>query len=340
MLNDIVGIVIPNLNKREFIEECIRSLRRQKYDKWECIVVDGGSSDGSLEIIEKHADNDTRIHISVRPDLSMYESWNYGLSVLDCEYYSILTSDDYWSADWLSRGIASLKADDGIKSVACRPILVDVDGSRLGTHRNTRLFEDIIGDTSHHSGRGYIVSKKIAAACNYILGSAYVTAHSLIIHHSIIDDCLFDPQYDIVADREWYISVSTAGDVLYIPEGLAFFRCYKGQATSDSVRDPEDIGRQAHEIRYENRASVRELIGVSEQRMELIDEKVANYGSYRRLVSSISTCVSNLELPVAQVWLLFANHLTLFMKDVLYYLFTSERWLDRKGKELIRSMVL
>jgi glycosyltransferase involved in cell wall biosynthesis len=75
----IVSIIIPNYNKGDRLESCLRSLCRQICPQWEAIVVDDGSTDGSDCIAERFAASDSRIRLFRRPHDGKIAALNYGV---------------------------------------------------------------------------------------------------------------------------------------------------------------------------------------------------------------------------------------------------------------------
>src|SRR5688500_14289490 len=59
----LVSVVMANWNYAEYIGAALRSIREQDYSLFECIVVDNGSSDGSVDIIKRHIDGDPRFSL-------------------------------------------------------------------------------------------------------------------------------------------------------------------------------------------------------------------------------------------------------------------------------------
>lgn len=89
----VVSLVTPTLNQGQFLERTLRSVRAQSYPDIEHIVVDGGSTDGSLDILRRNGDAGNIRWIS-EPDRGMYDAVNKGLALATGEVLAYLNSDD------------------------------------------------------------------------------------------------------------------------------------------------------------------------------------------------------------------------------------------------------
>lgn len=87
-----VSIVIPNLNGAEFLEDCLRSVLLQDYQNLEIIVIDGGSTDGSLRIIEKY--RPWFSHCYTGKDDGQSNAINRGLELVTGKYWNWVNCDE------------------------------------------------------------------------------------------------------------------------------------------------------------------------------------------------------------------------------------------------------
>jgi GT2 family glycosyltransferase len=100
-----ITIVTPSLNQVEFIEDAIRSVLDQGYPSLEYVVVDGGSDDGSEDIIRRYED---RLHGWVsEPDEGQYHAIERGFSLGTGEIMGWLNADDRYFP-WALRTVASI----------------------------------------------------------------------------------------------------------------------------------------------------------------------------------------------------------------------------------------
>jgi len=95
----LVTIVTAVLNGEKYLEECILSLHAQKYENYEHIIIDGGSSDRTLEIIKKYEDKID--YWCSKKDKGIYDAFNKGMQLANGEYIGFLNSDDYYSSNTL-----------------------------------------------------------------------------------------------------------------------------------------------------------------------------------------------------------------------------------------------
>lgn len=102
MLTDKVSVIIPVYNSEKTIIKCINSLMRQSYANFQLVVVNDGSTDSSLSLINKIAKNDSRITVINQRNKGVSEARNTGLKNIDSKYVTFVDSDDYVDEDYLS----------------------------------------------------------------------------------------------------------------------------------------------------------------------------------------------------------------------------------------------
>jgi glycosyltransferase involved in cell wall biosynthesis len=103
----LVSIVTPVLNGAATIEQCLDSVRDQDYAQVEHVVVDGGSTDGTTDIL-RHRRKDLARWIS-EPDHGTATAFNKGLKLARGEILAFLNADDWYEPDAVSRAVAVLQ---------------------------------------------------------------------------------------------------------------------------------------------------------------------------------------------------------------------------------------
>ncbi len=94
-----VSIILPSLNVVDYIEETLKSVKEQSIREIEIICIDAGSTDGTLELIQKYAQGDDRFTVLSSPVKSYGYQVNMGLEIARGEYIAILETDDYVTKD-------------------------------------------------------------------------------------------------------------------------------------------------------------------------------------------------------------------------------------------------
>ena len=98
MSDPLVSIIIPVYNAVPYLAECLESVRRQRYENIEILLVNDGSSDSSLHLCEMYARIDPRIRVVDKPNGGVSSSRNLAIGQARGEFLQFADSDD-----WLDR---------------------------------------------------------------------------------------------------------------------------------------------------------------------------------------------------------------------------------------------
>ena len=130
MEKGLVSIITPCYNGEKYIGETIRSVQSQSYDKWEMIIVDDGSKDGSAALVEGFVREDSRIRLVRQENAGSAAARNNGIRLCEGQYIALLDADDLWEPDFLKEQIAFLKEKDAV-CVCCAYRCIDENSKEI-----------------------------------------------------------------------------------------------------------------------------------------------------------------------------------------------------------------
>lgn len=125
-----VSIVTPSFNQARYLERTILSVLEQDYSHIEYMIIDGGSTDGSLEIIQKHA-NRLAWWVS-EPDKGQTDAINKGFARASGEILAWLNSDDTYNPGAISAAVKFLQDNPQVGMVYADTDFIDEQGSVIG----------------------------------------------------------------------------------------------------------------------------------------------------------------------------------------------------------------
>ncbi len=131
----VVGIVTPSYNQAQYIEATIRSVLLQGYPRLEYLILDGGSTDGTVAVLERYAPWLT--YWVSEPDAGQADAIRRGWALSGGEYLGWLNSDDLLTPGSLWAAVQYLQGRPGLSGVYGDIVHIDGQGRAIGTETYT-----------------------------------------------------------------------------------------------------------------------------------------------------------------------------------------------------------
>ena len=216
----LVSIITPSYNQAAFLEQTIQSVLEQGYPNLEYIIVDGGSSDGSQEIIKKYTGK-LAWWVS-EPDHGQAEAINKGLAHASGTIAAWLNSDDYYLPGAVASAVAALNSAPETGLVYGDVLAVDGDGLKINTLR-------------------YRDWQLIDLMCFNIIGQPAVFFRKELFEQA----GQLDTHYHCMLDHQLWLRMAGLAPIHYVPELWAAARFHA--AAKNTAQAPE-FGREAYVV--------------------------------------------------------------------------------------------
>jgi glycosyltransferase involved in cell wall biosynthesis len=233
-----ISVVTPSYNQGQFIEETIRSVLLQGYPSLEYIVIDGGSDDSTVEILERY---DPWIDYWVsEEDQGQADAINKGLSQSSGTVAAYLNSDDMYLPGALNHVGAIYEEKD-----------FDVFMGRR--KENVASFSEKF-DLKHPRSSiiGYLKQFKPFQEPYWFPEGHYdIPQECVFWDNKKYENKSFDENYEFAMDAEWFRRIFSGARVAYSSKKVGFFRKHDGQKTA---KMDEVLAKEADEIdkKYEH----------------------------------------------------------------------------------------
>jgi len=205
-----ISIIILNWNGKKFLDKCLTSISDTTYQNYEIIVVDNGSSDGSIELLENKFP-DVKL-IKNNENLGFSKGNNIGIKNSNGSYVLILNNDtEIINKDWLDNIIKIFESDKKIGVVGCKLIYPNGKLQHAGVEINflKQWVTILIGWGEHPDKIEYNKDRKV----DCVSGAAMFIKREVIEKIGLFDE-IFSPAY--YEDNDFCIRARIAGyKILY-----------------------------------------------------------------------------------------------------------------------------
>lgn len=118
-MEPLVSILLPAYNVETTLSACLRSIARQGWPRWECVLVDDGSTDGTGRIVERFSRRDDRFRVFTTPHRGLVAALNTGIEACRGELIARMDADDLMHRRRLETQVAALLARPDWAAVGC-----------------------------------------------------------------------------------------------------------------------------------------------------------------------------------------------------------------------------
>ena len=212
-----ISIVIPAHNAAKTITETIESVQQQTFNDWELIVVNDGSTDNTLKVLQQIIEPRLKIISSINGGVSAAR--NLGVAQSQGEYIAFLDADDLWVADKLELQLQALEQNPDAIVAYSWTCFMDEEKNGYVYHPSPPyeytgdVYPQLLKKGFIHSGSNTLVRK---SALNRVGG--------------------FDSRCDICEDWDMWVRLAAIGDFVVVPQYQIMYRRAAGSSTSSVER--------------------------------------------------------------------------------------------------------
>lgn len=215
----LVSVIMPCYNMEKFISEAIMSVSQQTYPYWELLIVDDASTDGTVATVKKLADQDERIHFTVKTEHSgIADTRNLCIRLANGPFLAFLDADDVWHPEKLEKQVMFM-TEKNVGFTYSAYDWIDEDGVSLNKCIHT------IGNLDYE-----------AYLRNTIIGCSTV-----MVNKTITGDVAV-PNFRTSEDSATWLDILKKGHLAYaIEEPLVSYRIRKKSASSNKLKASSDL---------------------------------------------------------------------------------------------------
>jgi len=218
-----VSVNMAVYNTASYLPEAIESILSQTYTNFEFIIIDDGSTDCSRDIVQKYAEQDSRIRFVSRPNKGVAVTRSEGLSLSRGEFYAVMDSDDISLPSRLEREVAFLDDTPECVCVGTSVLLIDSDGDPIGPMHNPLSHDEI--DRAHMSGYAGVVAH----------------ATSVIRIDALRHVGGYRPEFcEVAEDFDMFLRLAEHGRLANLPDLLYLYRMHDNSLCHRSSRHMEN----------------------------------------------------------------------------------------------------
>ena len=208
----LISVIMNACNSERYLNECLKSLKKQTYKKWELIFFDNCSSDNTHRILEKSKIKNLKYFYS-KKRLKLYHARNLALKKAKGDYVTFLDTDDKWRSDKLKKQINFFNRNKDLKILYSNYYVLDMNKKNKFQKHKSLLPEGRITDR--------------------LLKDYVIAILTVMIDRNLLLKNKFNQNYEIIGDFDLFLNLSKKYKIGTIQEPLAFYRIHNNNFSNN-----------------------------------------------------------------------------------------------------------
>jgi glycosyltransferase involved in cell wall biosynthesis len=225
MESPTVTVLMPVYNADRFVAQTLDSILAQTFRDFEFLIINDGSTDRSLEILEDYARRDGRIRLVSRPNTGYVAALNEGLALARGEFIARIDADDLADPRRLELQVARMRQEPQLVALGSNAYAMDEDGRMLGDYAVPLTHEEI--------------------EANHLRGSSTIHHPAVMLRpEAVMRVGGYRRELMPCEDFDLWMRLGEVGRLANLPEKLLTKRLFVGSAVATNLANQEKLVKQ------------------------------------------------------------------------------------------------
>ena len=230
-----VTVLMPVYNADRFVAQTVNTIITQTFHDFEYIIINDGSTDRSLEILQGYAARDPRIRLISRPNTGYVVALNEGLALARGTFVARIDADDLADPRRLELQVARMRSEPDLVALGSNANAMDEDGRMLGDYDVPSTHEEI--------------------EANHLRGSSSIHHPAVMLRPEAVRRVGgYRREFMPCEDFDLWLRLGEVGRLANLPEKLLTKRLFAGSAVATNLAKQEKLVKQIVDETWRRRA--------------------------------------------------------------------------------------
>ena len=323
-----VSVIVPVYNMEKYIGKCLDSILRQTLSELEVVIINDGSTDSSLAIIQEYQKKDDRIVVIDKANAGVGAARNDGINAATGDYIAFVDPDDMYASDDVLRRCYETAERERVSIVGGKTVFLYQDGSTKE-------------ETTKRVGNIEVNAAGLTKYCNYQYDYGYVCY--IYKRSLLLDNQIFFPLYSRFQDPPFFVKAMIAAERFYaLDEPVYLYRQLPGAAKLTPKKTMDFLYGIMDNLRMSKENGLAQLHYITAERLNREGSYMALYNMESSEIKEILHLFIKATAMVDTDWLNHEGYLpsATYLPEVFDYALSTANKYEKLRKNVLMRGIL